>query len=142
MRGLVAFSLAATLLTGTAMAQSNQPRTTAPQTAQARTAPHQGQAAPANDAQKGVSDAQKDQNAASGDTNQAISTTDANAAAPAKGANSFTEGQAQSRLEKAGFSNVTDLKKDDNGIWRGKAQKGSETADVWLDYKGNVGEQR
>jgi hypothetical protein len=142
MRGLVAFSLAATLLTGTAIAQSNQPGTTAPQRTQAPVAPHQRQASPANDAQKGASDAQKDRNAASKDTNQAISTTDANAATPAKGANSFTQGQAQSRLEKAGFSNVTDLKKDDNGIWRGKAQKGSETADVWLDYKGNAGEQR
>lgn len=123
MRGLVAFSLAATLLSGTALAQANQ----AP--------PAQTTQAPAST----NTDAQNEQNA--GNSNQAISTTNANAATPAKGANSFTQGQAQSRLEKAGFSNVTDLKKDDDGIWRGKAQKGSEAANVWLDYKGNVGEQ-
>ena len=40
-----------------------------------------------------------------------------------RGANSFTEGQARSRLEGAGLSNVTDLTKDDQGIWRGKAMQ-------------------
>src|SRR5215204_3849108 len=43
------------------------------------------------------------------------------ASALEKGANSFTEGQAKSRLEGAGLMNVTDLKKDDDGVWRGKA---------------------
>ena len=38
-----------------------------------------------------------------------------------KGANSFTEGEARRRLEKAGFKDVGDLKKDDQGIWRGSA---------------------
>ncbi len=32
-----------------------------------------------------------------------------------KGANSFTEGQARTRLEGAGLSNVTELQKDDQG---------------------------
>ena len=35
--------------------------------------------------------------------------------APVKGANSFTEGEAKSRIEKMGFANVSDLKKDDHG---------------------------
>lgn len=39
-------------------------------------------------------------------------------AQPAKGANSFTEDQAKSRIEAKGFSNVTGLAKDDDGIWR------------------------
>jgi periplasmic protein CpxP/Spy len=55
-----------------------------------------------------------------------------------KGANSFTEGEARSRLESAGLSNVTDLKKDDQGIWRGKAQQNGKSVTVGLDYKGKM----
>jgi len=58
--------------------------------------------------------------------------------APAAGANSFTEGEAKSRIEKMGFGNVSDLKKDDNGVWRGRAMKGGQTVDVSVDYQGNV----
>jgi hypothetical protein len=77
--------------------------------------------------------------AASGDNNQAVATTNANSPAPAKGANSFTMGEAKSRLEKNGFSNVGGLTKDDNGVWHGNAQKDGSTTTVWLDYKGNTG---
>ena len=69
------------------------------------------------------------------------STTNANAPTPARGANSFTEGEARSKIESNGYSNVSGLTKDDNGVWRGNAQKGSQQAQVWLDYKGNVGQQ-
>ena len=58
--------------------------------------------------------------------------------APVAGSNSFTEGQAKSRIEKMGFADVTDLKKDDNGVWRGRATKDGKTVDVSLDYQGNV----
>ena len=61
-----------------------------------------------------------------------------NSNAPVVGANSFTEGQAKSRIEDAGYAGVTDLKKDDNGIWRGKASKGGATTDVSIDFQGNV----
>jgi len=61
---------------------------------------------------------------------------------PAKGSNSFTEGQAKGRIEDRGYSNVADLKKDDDGVWRGQAQKAGTSVHVWVDYKGNVGEQR
>jgi hypothetical protein len=71
-----------------------------------------------------------------------------NPGAPAAGANSFTEAQAKSRIEAAGYSNVSDLTKDKDGIWRGKASKasttvgsttlGSTTVGVALDYQGNV----
>jgi hypothetical protein len=61
-----------------------------------------------------------------------------NPGAPAGGANSFTEGQAKSRIEGAGYSNVSGLVKDKDGIWRGKASKEGKTVDVGLDYKGNV----
>jgi putative membrane protein len=58
-----------------------------------------------------------------------------------KGANSFTEGQAKSRLEGAGLTNVTDLKKDDDGIWRGKAMRQGKSVTVGFDYKGNIAAQ-
>ena len=81
----------------------------------------------------------QDNKAASGNDNQAVATTNANAAMPAKGSNSFTVGQAKTRIEKEGFADVTDLKKDNDGVWRGKAQKNGTTTTVWLDYKGNIG---
>src|SRR4051812_19287461 len=46
-----------------------------------------------------------------------------NPGAPVAGSNSFTEGQAKSRIESNGFSNVSELRKDDQGVWRGKAMK-------------------
>ena len=61
-----------------------------------------------------------------------------NSGAPAAGANSFTEGQAKSRIEGAGYSNVSGLAKDKDGIWRGKASKQGKAVDVGLDYQGNV----
>lgn len=57
---------------------------------------------------------------------------------PVAGANSFTEGQAKSKIEQAGYTNVTALKKDDNGVWRGKASKGGSSTNVSLDFQGNV----
>ncbi|MDQ2761954.1 MAG: hypothetical protein M3Y22_00130 [Pseudomonadota bacterium] len=85
-------------------------------------------------------DGDKSAAAASGNNNQAVATTNANAPTPAKGSNSFTMGEAKSRLEKNGFSNVSDLRKDANGVWRGNAQKSGSPTAVWLDYKGNTGE--
>ncbi|WP_201445512.1 hypothetical protein [Belnapia sp. F-4-1] len=60
------------------------------------------------------------------------------ATTPAAGANSFTEGQARSRIEAAGFSGVDDLQKDDQGIWRGRATRNGQQVSVSLDYQGNV----
>lgn len=57
------------------------------------------------------------------------------------GANSFTEGQARSRMEEAGFTGVTNLEKDDQGIWRGRAQQNGRQVSVGLDYQGNVAVQ-
>ncbi|MBV8897018.1 MAG: PepSY domain-containing protein [Acidobacteriaceae bacterium] len=57
---------------------------------------------------------------------------------PVSGANSFTESQARSKIEQAGYTNVTSLKKDDNGVWRGKASKGGSSINVSLDFQGNV----
>jgi len=65
----------------------------------------------------------------------------ANATAPAgavPGANSFTESQARSRLEKNGYSQVSGLTKGDDGIWRGAATKNGSSVHVTVDYKGNI----
>ena len=71
--------------------------------------------------------------------NNAVNSSDQkNSNKPVAGANSFTEGQAKSKIEDAGYSNVTSLKKDDKGIWRGKASKGGASTDVSLDFQGNV----
>lgn len=56
----------------------------------------------------------------------------------ASGANSFTESQAKGRIEEAGYSGVSALKKDDMGIWRGTASKNGQNVPVGLDFKGNV----
>jgi opacity protein-like surface antigen len=61
-----------------------------------------------------------------------------NPGAPIAGANSFTEGQAKSRIESNGFSNVIELRKDDQGVWRGKATKDGRTVAVSVDFQGNV----
>lgn len=87
----------------------------------------------------GVVDRNTGTAAASGDRNQAVSTTTANAPQPARGANSFTEGEARRRIESNGYADVTGLQKDADGIWHGTAKKGGNTVKVWLDYKGNVG---
>ena len=58
--------------------------------------------------------------------------------APLKGANSFTEGQAKDRALSYGLTSVADLKKDDDGIWRGSAMQDGKTVQIAVDYKGNV----
>jgi hypothetical protein len=61
-----------------------------------------------------------------------------NSNAPVAGRNSFTEGQAKSKIEEAGYTKVSGLKKDDNGVWRGKATKGGSSTSVSVDFEGNV----
>ncbi|MGX1787052.1 PepSY domain-containing protein [Bosea sp. NPDC055332] len=62
----------------------------------------------------------------------------ADANAPLPGANSFTEGQAKSRLEANGYTNVGELKKDDNGVWKGTATHSGAQVTVSVDYRGNI----
>lgn len=72
-------------------------------------------------------------------SNPAVSTdTKPKAGAPAPGANSFTEAQAKSRIEGQGFSQVSALTKDADGIWRGTATKDGKSMNVTVDYQGNV----
>ena len=69
---------------------------------------------------------------------QTSNTTARTSAAPVAGRNSFTQGEARRRIASAGFTNVSGLKKDGQGIWRGQAQKGGASVGVSLDYQGNV----
>ena len=55
-----------------------------------------------------------------------------------KGANSFTEAQAKSRIEDQGFSAVTGLTKNGDGIWWATASKDSKSVKVGLDFQGNI----
>jgi hypothetical protein len=77
--------------------------------------------------------------AQSGPNNNAVNSSGQNNSnAPVAGRNSFTEGQAKSKIEQAGYANVSELKKDDNGVWRGKASKNGSSTSVSVDFQGNV----
>lgn len=120
-----------------AVRDSTQPGTPAPTPNAASGANAPGGAAPADRSGANV----PNRNAEGG---QRAVTTDSGtrtANAPVPGANSFTEGQARSRIEAAGFSGVSDLQKDDQGIWRGKAMHNGQQVSVALDYQGNVSTQ-
>ncbi len=75
-------------------------------------------------------------------TNPAIATDEnvaaREAAAPAIGANSFTEEQARDRMIAAGYSDVTGLTLGADGLWRGSASVAGQIQDVSLDYQGNI----
>ena len=64
--------------------------------------------------------------------------TEQNPAAPVAGKNSFTEAQAKSRIEDAGYKDVVGLKLDDQGVWRATASKDGKSVNVSLDFQGNV----
>jgi hypothetical protein len=82
------------------------------------------------------------QTAPQADTNQntpAVTTPESiNPDAPVEGANSFTEDQAKTRMEEAGFSNVANLNKAENGIWMASGMKDGSAVSISLDYQGNV----
>lgn len=61
-----------------------------------------------------------------------------NSSEPVKGANSFTMKEAKSQIEAKGYTRVSGLTKDQDGIWRGTAAKGGKKGPVSVDYQGNV----
>jgi putative membrane protein len=75
---------------------------------------------------------------ASDGTTPAVTSGATSPTAPVPGANSFTEAQAKSAIEKAGYADVSALTKDDNGVWRGTASKDGKSTPIALDYQGNV----
>ena len=54
------------------------------------------------------------------------------------GASSFTEDQARGQITNAGYTDVTELKQNEQGMWEGKAMKDGASANVSVDYKGAV----
>ena len=131
-------TVAATLLAGAALAQTN-PGNPAP--GATSNAPMPGvSSSTGTPPGAGIVDRNTGTAAASGDRNQAAATTSANAPQPARGSNSFTQAEARRRMERAGFIGIGQLTKDGGGVWRGTATKSGQPAQVWLDYKGNVGQ--
>jgi hypothetical protein len=123
-------AMTAGLLAGQAFAQDASPSNPP---ADLRAPKSESAPAPAHDAHQGPAAA------AEGPSNPAVRTEEGNnASQPVAGANSFTEGEAKSRIEARGFSNVSELKKDDQGVWRGKAMQDGKMVDVALDFQGNV----
>jgi hypothetical protein len=49
-----------------------------------------------------------------------------------------SESQARSRLESNGYSNVMGLSRDSNGMWHGRAMKGTTQMQVRVDQNGNI----
>ncbi|KQQ61190.1 MULTISPECIES: PepSY domain-containing protein [Rhizobium/Agrobacterium group] len=110
------FILAAALLSATALsaaAQTSAPATTTPSTS-----------APAT--------------STDGNTPAVASPETTNPTAPVEGANSFTEDQAKTRIQEAGYTDVKDLKKDDKGIWMAAGMKDGKSVMISMDYQGNV----
>ncbi len=123
MRTTFVVAVAASFFVGHAFAQSTTPANPPSTAVQAPKADAQNQVPPT----------------AKGPSNPAVRTEEGNiATAPVAGANSFTEGEAKSRIEARGFASVSELKKDDQGIWRGKAMRNGRNVDVALDFQGNV----
>ncbi len=60
------------------------------------------------------------------------------ASALERGANSFTEGQARSRFEDAGFSGVQNLMKDEAGFWRARGMRNGASVDLAMDFRGRI----
>ncbi|MDP3545104.1 MAG: hypothetical protein Q8S29_02875 [Phreatobacter sp.] len=120
MKRLILLTSSAVFTAGLAMAQTTPPATPPAATPPAATTPATPSATPS----------------ATATVRRAI-----NAAPLENGANSFTEGQARGRFEDAGITGVTDLTKDDNGIWRGRGQWNGRAVTVGLDFRGNISAQ-
>lgn len=52
----------------------------------------------------------------------------------------FTQDQAKAQIEAKGYLNVSELRREGSGIWRGKAEKDGGVRNVTLDREGNVTE--
>ena len=71
--------------------------------------------------------------------NTAVDTTPTTGdAGPTPGASSYTEAQARSAIESAGFTGVGELTQNANGLWQGSATKDGKSVSVSVDYRGAV----
>ena len=55
-----------------------------------------------------------------------------------QGRTSFTESQARDRMEQAGFTRISELRLEENGIWRAMADRDGRPLRLGLDYRGTV----
>jgi hypothetical protein len=72
---------------------------------------------------------------ANGAVNADANKTDSDTAAAS---NSFTEDQAKGHIENAGYTDVSDLQKTQDGLWTAKAKKAGKPVAVTVDFKGAV----
>jgi len=71
--------------------------------------------------------------------NEAVDTTPTTGeSGPTPGASSYTEAQAKSAIEAAGYTGVGALTQNVNGLWQGPAMKDGKSVSVSVDYKGAV----
>ncbi|WP_425995848.1 hypothetical protein [Caulobacter sp. DWR1-3-2b1] len=71
--------------------------------------------------------------------NEAVDTTPTTGeSGPTPGASSYTEAQAKSAIESAGYAEIGSLTQNANGIWQGSAMKDGKAVTVSVDYKGAV----
>ena len=73
--------------------------------------------------------------------NAPVDTTPTTDAAQTPGASSFTEAQARGAIEAAGYTAVSALTQDANGLWKGTATRDGKSTAVSVDYKGAVSTQ-
>src|SRR5665213_1549037 len=77
--------------------------------------------------------------AQNGPQNPAVKSMNQNVSSqPVRGANSFSMSQAKTAIEAKGYTRVASLKKDKEGVWRGRAMKDGHSGSVSIDYEGNV----
>lgn len=50
----------------------------------------------------------------------------------------FTEADARKHLMHLGYTNVSELSKDENGVWSGQAMKDGKSVGVAVDIKGKA----
>jgi len=70
--------------------------------------------------------------------NPILTSGNSNSGALTAGTTTLTEAEVKLRLESTGFSKVTSLAKNPDGIWRGKATRGGTIFAVAVDPRGNV----
>jgi hypothetical protein len=54
------------------------------------------------------------------------------------GISEISERQARDRIEAIGYTGVSDLRLDGQGLWHGRASRNGEARDVGLDAQGNL----
>jgi len=74
-----------------------------------------------------------------GPGNEAVDTTPTrDDAAQTVAANSYTEGQARTAIESAGYTDVSALTQSGTGLWQGTATRDGQALSVSVDFKGVV----